>query len=513
MIKTLFKKTSKIESHLNASLLKERIMFLEKMKKNGNGLRSIQITADYLLFAVNNLHLKDDILERISLHQIKACGLLFGSSKQNFLISTIVRWLRFIGRLDPIYDNTELLFNKFSSVSIYRIQYLTYPLYNERLDYLERKKQLGMSFNTLRVYAKTQLHIIDKLKLKELRNVSVTEIQLVVSKLKSKKRRNTFLTVSLKWLSELGILINKEENHLIHNYYIEEYLDWACNEKGLAATTLLSRHKELKQLVLFIIDINEKVENINLSILDSYIKHRSRAGCSRRSISTIVSTIRDYIRYITTYHIQSHISVQAIRHPKIFSQETLPSAPSWDVVQSMIKYYGNTDAKGLRNTAILTLAAVYGMRTTEIINLRLNDIDWDNDIIYLNRAKRCGMQALPLVTEVGNTISQYLIHGRNNNYGDEHLFLTLCYPYKMMSRAGIYQVVAHSYTNSNTNVKHRGAHSLRHACASHLINTGYSLKEVSDLLGHKRYDTTRIYAKIDIVNLRKVANMNWDGLL
>ena len=63
------------------------------------------------------------------------------------------------------------------------------------------------------------------------------------------------------------------------------------------------------------------------------------------------------------------------------------------------------------------------------------------------------------------------------------------------------------------NIRHRGPHSFRHGCATHLINTGYSLKEIADLLGHMRLDTTRIYAKVDMVSLREVADMNWEELL
>lgn len=62
-------------------------------------------------------------------------------------------------------------------------------------------------------------------------------------------------------------------------------------------------------------------------------------------------------------------------------------------------------------------------------------------------------------------------------------------------------------------MRHYGLHSLRHTCATRLINTGHSLKEIADLLGHIGLDTTRIYAKVDIKNLRKVADMDWEGLL
>jgi len=65
----------------------------------------------------------------------------------------------------------------------------------------------------------------------------------------------------------------------------------------------------------------------------------------------------------------------------------------------------------------------------------------------------------------------------------------------------------------NLNIKHHGPHALRHACATHLINEGVTLKEISDHLGHQGLDTTRIYTKVDLTSLRKVADFNLGDLL
>ncbi|MBP5770563.1 MAG: tyrosine-type recombinase/integrase [Bacteroidaceae bacterium] len=62
-------------------------------------------------------------------------------------------------------------------------------------------------------------------------------------------------------------------------------------------------------------------------------------------------------------------------------------------------------------------------------------------------------------------------------------------------------------------LKHYGPHSIRHGCATELINTGISLKEIADLFGHVRLDTTRIYAKTNLASLREVADLEWEDLL
>lgn len=97
--------------------------------------------------------------------------------------------------------------------------------------------------------------------------------------------------------------------------------------------------------------------------------------------------------------------------------------------------------------------------------------------------------------------------------GRDHLFLTLCMPYEKITRGVVYYLVSRAYKGLDIHVRHRGGHSLRHACASHLVNNGRTLKETSDLLGHRLLDTTRIYAKVDLSHLHKVSKMEWEGLL
>lgn len=114
---------------------------------------------------------------------------------------------------------------------------------------------------------------------------------------------------------------------------------------------------------------------------------------------------------------------------------------------------------------------------------------------------------------VGEAIIKYLHEVRQNESGSEYVFLCSRVPYRPMTNSLIYKTVRDLLKPYGINTKHYGPHTLRHTCATHLVNSGHSMKEVSDLLGHQMLETTRIYAKVDLVNLRKVANMNWEGLL
>ena len=86
-------------------------------------------------------------------------------------------------------------------------------------------------------------------------------------------------------------------------------------------------------------------------------------------------------------------------------------------------------------------------------------------------------------------------------------------PYHKLSRYSIYNIVATAYKRLGIVVKHIGGHSLRHAFASHLINNGETMKSISDILGHRSMNSTKTYAKVDLIGLSTVADMEWEGLL
>ena len=520
MIETLFQIKGKVEAHMSAPLLQERESFLAKKQAEGNGLRSLQMTADQLLFATIHLSLTN-ATTMVGLTDVVAMQHEYDGPKSNFLVSTVVQWLEDLGLLDPMFNDQSILFNHFSSVCHYKMRYFTYPLYEERLSYLKELESRGMSFSRLHEYAWMQLVIIDRLRLKRQDCIFESDIEKVIKDrvaedcskgcVPSQKWIKTFKAVAYGWLSYAGLLHQEQESNPLEYRVVRQYLQWARDSKGLADATLESREQELKHFMSFIQSRNG-LQSLSLEHVDEYLEYRHNCGCCRRTMATIVATLRDFLRYVVAEK-QCSIVPEAIKAPRQFTMETLPSAPSWDDVERLVGYYGTSDARGRRNTAIMALMAVYGLRSSEVANLRLNDIDWDKGNIYLRRAKRGGMQAFPLDQTVAGLITDYLLKGRNNTMGRSHLFLALCMPYDAITTGVVYNLVANAYKGLDIKIRHRGGHSLRHACASHLINNGATLKDASDLLGHRLFDTTRIYAKIDFKHLQEVAKMEWEGLL
>jgi integrase len=139
-----------------------------------------------------------------------------------------------------------------------------------------------------------------------------------------------------------------------------------------------------------------------------------------------------------------------------------------------------------------------------VTGLCLDDIDWEQDMLRVTRMKRGGAMTYPLLPSVGNAILDYLRTVRPaSSY--RQVFLGLLSPHQPLSRGGIYSLVAPRLKALDLHIPHYGPHSLRHACAGHLVEEGLSLKQIADHLGHRRPGTTRIYTKVDLAGLRKVA--------
>ena len=120
---------------------------------------------------------------------------------------------------------------------------------------------------------------------------------------------------------------------------------------------------------------------------------------------------------------------------------------------------------------------------------------------------------MPLLPIVGDAIIRYIREVRYNESKSEYLFVRIRAPHGKLSNAAVYRMVSGALKGHGVHLRHYGPHSLRHGRATQLINTGYSLKEIADILGHMRLDTTTIYAKVDMKTLRAVADMDWEGLL
>ncbi len=244
--------------------------------------------------------------------------------------------------------------------------------------------------------------------------------------------------------------------------------------------------------------------------IDAFFEHMAQRW-NRSSLRTSAKILRAWFGYCETQSWVQAGLADAILLPRIYRHEGLPLGPTWDAVGRMLAESNGDDPASIRDHAIILLLSVYGLRSGEVRQLRLDDIDWLEDRIRFVRSKSRREETAPLEPRVGNAIARYLRDGRPKT-DSRVVFLTLRAPYRSLSTGGLYDVVRRHLPEVDSPKRGLGPHGLRHACARHLVESGRSFKEVGDHLGHRNPDATRVYAKVDLTSLRKVAFDDLGGL-
>lgn len=220
----------------------------------------------------------------------------------------------------------------------------------------------------------------------------------------------------------------------------------------------------------------------------------------------IVSALRVLFRFWYEEHILERDFSLFFEAFRVRNPERVPSFFSKEEVLKIESSVSRSSAVGKRNYAMTLLASRLGLRASDIANLQFGDIDWDNNLITLTMKKTRKVIQLPLLTEVGNAIVDYLKNGRpESNLGS--VFLSSRAPYVGATKACVCAAINEIIMRSGVdiNLKHHGPHSLRHSLASAMLHEEISLPVISESLGHRRTDTTMVYLKIDIPSLMKCA--------
>lgn len=195
-------------------------------------------------------------------------------------------------------------------------------------------------------------------------------------------------------------------------------------------------------------------------------------------------------------------AIPALAHWRLSS---LPRYLPPEAVECIIDSCDVSSPVGKRHRAILLLLARLGLRAGDIVQLRLQDIDWKGAWVHVTGKGR-RQTRLPLTQEVGDAIVSYLREARPRSRTDT-LFLRSRAPYRRLrSNPAVSVIVASAIRRAGIKRPGRGAaHLLRHSLASSMLRQGASLQELSALLRHRSIETTQIYAKIDVAALQQIA--------
>lgn len=227
-------------------------------------------------------------------------------------------------------------------------------------------------------------------------------------------------------------------------------------------------------------------------------------GSAQINKSQRVFVLRGLCFYLVERKMVSKYFGTLIKGFKFPQKEKLPSVYTKEEVALISNAINKNEFGGKRLYAVFMLASRLGLRTSDIINLRFENMDWDKNCITLIQQKTKRKIELPLIAEVGNAIVDYLKNEREIGKSN-FVFITLKPPFEQVSRDTIYVGLQNAINKSKIHVgkRHHGMHSMRHSLASKLLSDEQSLPVISGILGHTSSQSTMNYLRVDLEGMKK----------
>ena len=225
-----------------------------------------------------------------------------------------------------------------------------------------------------------------------------------------------------------------------------------------------------------------------------------------KAATTALRSFLRYLRYCGEIQLDLAVAVPTVPN---WSLTEIPRAIAPDHLQAVFAHCPRNTPIGHRDYAILMLLARLGLRAGEIVSLTLDSIDWGvGSITVTGKANQAAV--LPLPTEVGEAVADYLRHGRPT-HSSRALFLRACAPIRGLGAAQtVTTIVGAAIKRAGIDPPHRGTHQFRHALATDMLRHGATLSEIGHVLRHRHTKTTNLYAKVDFAALRPLA-LPWPG--
>lgn len=284
---------------------------------------------------------------------------------------------------------------------------------------------------------------------------------------------------------------------------IASFVTYLSLEKKYAENTVTAYHNDLNEFVLF---CNEKyeqsgIDNIEYTIIRSWIVELVSLKHSNRTINRKISSLKAYYKFLQKI---GEIEVSPLlKHKSLKTAKKIEIPFSEDEMNTILfKIPFPDNFEGIRDKLIIELLYATGIRRTELVNLKLSNLDIELGVIKVV-GKRNKERVLPLLGSLMLLFDSYLKERKNINNSEnlDWVFLSKngCKIYETL----VYRIINHYFSIVSSKVK-KSPHILRHTFATHLLNKGADLNSVKELLGHASLASTQVYTHNSIAELKKV---------
>jgi integrase/recombinase XerD len=295
-------------------------------------------------------------------------------------------------------------------------------------------------------------------------------------------------------VSRIEVEISKRNNELLEEFSMSISVD-----RSLSNNTLNAYISDLKKLISFC--ENKDLTTLTKTMILEFINNLNTLGLSPRSTARIISSLKTFYKQQILNETMDANPMQSIKTPKL--SKKLPEVLSYDEILKMMEFIDFTKLAGERDKTIVMLLYGGGLRVSELVLLKVNDLFVDEGFIKV-KGKGSKERLVPIGAKTINQVSYYVESYRNKvAKPDSKNYLILNQRGGSLSRVSVFNLIKKLAVEAGIK-KAISPHTLRHSFATTLIEAGANLRAVQQMLGHESITTTEIYTHLDKAYLKTV---------
>lgn len=282
---------------------------------------------------------------------------------------------------------------------------------------------------------------------------------------------------------------------------IESFMYYLHNVKKMADNTMQSYRRDLHKLQVFLADMGVvKVEEITKTNLNSYILYLEKKQLSPATISRNIASIKAFYHFLFKERLVEEDISEDLKAPKV--EKKMPEIMTITEVDKLLAQPDGDTPKDLRDKAMLELLYATGIRVSELISLKLSDVNLKMGFVMCKDSNK--ERVIPFGNQARVALIKYLDQGREALLltKEEEILFVNCSG-KPMSRQGFWKLIK-TYAARAGIASEITPHTMRHSFAAHLVENGADLHSVQEMLGHSDVSTTQIYANMNHNRIREV---------
>jgi integrase/recombinase XerC len=277
-----------------------------------------------------------------------------------------------------------------------------------------------------------------------------------------------------------------------------KFITYLSSEKRFSEHTIKSYTTDLKQFTSFLsseFQIIDEINEISFQIIRTWIASLLEKGINPRSVNRKISTLKTYFKFLIREGKLIENPMIKVVAPK--SKKRLPVFVKEDQIASLLNEVQFEEGfVGQRNKLIIELFYVTGIRLSELINIKISDVDFNSQSIKV-LGKRNKERIIPLSSTTINSLNNFIENNQKN-----HFLFTNLDGMKLYTKL-VYRLV-NKYIAKISSVNKKSPHILRHTFATHMLNNGADINAIKELLGHANLSATQVYTHNTIEKLKTV---------